>query len=62
MADKLGLSRIATDDSHIIRGDDGHHIDLEDGPDWLEEVLSLLEIFRSISDPAFLKRRNNMGH
>ncbi|MEL7028320.1 MAG: FAD-dependent oxidoreductase [Pseudomonadota bacterium] len=41
ISDQLGLERVATDDSFVIRGRNGRLIDERDAPDWLENVVTV---------------------
>ena len=41
LSDQLGLRRVRTDDSYILRGQKGQRIDDRDAPDWLENVVSV---------------------
>lgn len=55
LSDQLGLQRLVTDGSYVIRGNDG--VQLEDYPDWMEEVANVQH-----SAGTELKNLNQMAY
>lgn len=63
LSDRLGLQRVVTDGSFIIRGDQG--VQLEDYPDWMEEVANVQHIagteLKNINQMAYLMDQDYGG-